>query len=145
MKKRHVLLPFAIAMMLVTLGFSTVPQEEQTLACLACSGRKVIEKAPNEPFTVTVSFKNTGDSEGSWSVNVAFEGQSWTWSGTPQNLTLERCHKKTLTWNGSVSGDAPLYSVSRLIVYYNDSFEALDWWIHVVEGAELEITSSTVK
>jgi hypothetical protein len=60
-------------------------------------------------------------------------------------LTLEPCHTKTSTWNGTVPEDAPIDSMARLIVYYDDSFEPLDWWIHVIDGAELTITSSTVE
>jgi hypothetical protein len=30
-------------------------------------------------------------------------------------------------------------------VYYDDSFKALNWWIHVVPGAELTIKSSSVE
>ena len=66
-------------------------------------------------------------------------------SGTPQTLTLKSCKTKTLTWNGDVPCDAPVDSVARLIVYYNDSFVPLDWWVHVISGAELTITSSSVE
>ena len=52
---------------------------------------------------------------------------------------------RTLTWGGTVQANASVGSVARLVVYYNDSFQALDWWIHVVPGAELSITSSTVR
>jgi len=41
--------------------------------------------------------------------------------------------------------DAPVDSLARLIVYYNDSFTPLNWWIHVVSNAELTITSSSVE
>jgi len=94
---------------------------------------------------VKITFKNTGKSEGTWSVNIAFEGESWTWSGTPQTLTLKPCKTETLMWNGNVPCDAPVDSVARLIVYYNDSFVPLDWWVHVISGAELTITSSSVE
>jgi hypothetical protein len=60
-------------------------------------------------------------------------------------LTLAPRHKETLTWNGNVPEDAPIDSMTRLIVYPNDSFEPLNWWIHVIDGAELTITSNTVK
>jgi hypothetical protein len=94
---------------------------------------------------VKITFKNTGKTEGTWSVNIAFEGEKWTWNGTSQTLTLKPCKTKTLTWNGSVPSDAPIDSVARLIVYYDNSFVPLDWWIHVVPGAELTITSSTLE
>jgi hypothetical protein len=35
--------------------------------------------------------------------------------------------------------------MARLIVYYDNSFVPLDWWIHVVPSAELAITSSTLE
>jgi hypothetical protein len=50
-----------------------------------------------------------------------------------------------LTWSGNTPEDAPIDSTARLIVYYNDSFVPLDWWIHIVSGSELTITFSTVK
>jgi hypothetical protein len=62
-----------------------------------------------------------------------------------QTLTLKPCKTKTLTWNASVPCDAPIDSVARLIVYYDNSLVPLDWWIHVVPGAELTITSSVVE
>ena len=89
-----------------------------------------------------ITFKNTGKTEGTWSVNITFEDEKWTWNGTPQSLTLKSGKTKTLTWNGSVPIDAPIDSVARLIVYYDNSFVPLDWWIHVVPSAELAITSS---
>ena len=146
MNTRYALLPLVVAMLVITLGFSCpILNEDKPLTCVACGNRKVIQKNISETFTVTLSFKNTGANEGSWSVNVAFEGEAWIWSGAPQNLTLKHCHTKTLTWNGRVPEDAPLDSISRLVVYYDNSFETLNFWIHVVEGAELEITSATVK
>jgi len=108
-----------------------------------CSG--VVDKAPGEAFTVEITFKNTGQAVGSWSVNIAFEGEEWSWSGTPQNLTLRPCHKKTLTWNGNVPEDAPVNSIARLVVYFNGDFAPLDWWIRVVDAAELTIVSSNVE
>lgn len=92
-----------------------------------------------------ITFKNTGKTEGTWSVNVAFEGELWTWNGTSQILTLKPSKTKTLTWNGNVPCNASIGSIARLIVYYNESFMPLNWWIHVVSGAELTITSSLVE
>ncbi len=146
MNRRYAIFSLAVATMIITLGFSrSILEEDKPLTCLACNYGDVVQKAPNETFTVMLSFKNTGGLEETWSVNVAFEGEAWIWSGTPENLTLKPCHTKTLIWNGRVPEDAPSDSTSRLIVYYDNSFEGLDWWIHVVEGAELEITSSIVK
>jgi len=144
MIRRFSLLCLAVATLIIVASFSGLGSGNQSLACLAC-GRGVVDKAQCEAFTVEITFKNTGKAEGTWSVNIAFEGESWTWSGTPKTLTLKPCKTKTLTWNGSVPCDAPIDSIARLIVYYGDSFTRLDWWIHVVPGAELTITSSTVK
>ena len=105
----------------------------------------MVDKTACETFTVKITFKKTGKTEGTWSVNIAFEDEAWTWCGTPKTLTLKPCHKETLTWNGNVPEGAPIESVARLVVYYDGSFETLDWWIHVIDGAELTITSSTVK
>jgi hypothetical protein len=105
----------------------------------------VVDKTPYAALTVKITFENTGTSNGSWSVNIAFEGNSWSWKGTPQTLTLAPGNTKTLVWNGAVPGNAPINSMARLVVYYDDSFEPLDWWIHVVSSAELTITSSTVE
>jgi len=146
MKKKFALLSLALVTIIVTLSFSSVGSDNESLACLACGGcGGVIDKTACETFTVKIAFKNTGKTEGTWSVNIAFEDEAWSWSGTPKTLTLKPCHKKTLTWNGNVPEDAPIDSMARLIVYYDDSFEALDWWIHVIDGAELTITSSTVE
>ena len=143
MKKKFALSSLALVTIIVTLGFSSTGSDNQSLTCLACTCG-VVDKAACETFTVKITFKNTGKTEGTWSVNIAFEGEAWTWSGRPKTLTLKPCHKETLTWCGNVPEDAPIDSVARLIVYYDDSFEALDWWIHVIYGAELTITSSTV-
>jgi hypothetical protein len=146
MKKRYALLSLALITIIVTLSFSSMSSDNQSSACLACGGcGGVVDKTPCETFTVKITFKNTGKTEGTWSVNIAFEDKTWTWSGTPKTLTLTPCHKKTLTWNGTVPEDAPIDSMARLIVYYDDSFEPLDWWIHIIDGAELTITSSTVE
>jgi len=144
MIRRFSLLSLVVATLVIVAGFSGAGSGNQSLACLPC-GSGVVDKAQCEAFTVEITFKNIGKTEGTWSVNIAFEGESWTWSGTPQTLTLKPCSTKTLKWNGTVPCDAPIDSIARLIVYYDDSFTRLDWWIHVVPGAELAITSSTVK
>ena len=145
MKKKFALLSLALVTLIVTLGFSSRGSHDQSLACSACDGGSVVDKTPCEGFTVEISFRNTGKTEGTWSANIAFEGEAWSWSGMPETLTLKPCHKETLIWNGDVPEDAPIDSMARLIVYYDDSFVCLDWWIHVVDGAELTITSSTVE
>jgi hypothetical protein len=142
--KKRALCSLSVAMLIVVLSFSFLGSGNQSLACSACANG-VVDKMPNEAFTVKITFKNTGKSKGAWSVNIAFEGESWTWSGKPQELSLKPYTTKTLTWNGSVPESAPIDSVARLIVYYNDSFTPLNWWIHVISGAELTITSSVVK
>jgi hypothetical protein len=146
MRKRYALLSLAAATLIIMVGFLAVGSNStQSLTCFACGGSGVVDKTPCESFTVKISFKNIGKTEGTWSVNIAFEGEKWTWTGTPQNLTLKPCKTKALTWNGTVPCDAPTDSVARLIVYYDDSFVPLDWWIHVIPGAELAIKSSTVE
>lgn len=146
MMRKYTLLSFSVAVLVIAVAFSAVGLNNQSFTSLACEAEGgVVDKMPCEAFKVKIVFKNTGETEGSWSVNVAFEGEAWTWSGAPQTLTLKSSKTKTVTWNGTVPCDAPLDSVARLIVYYNDSFTALNWWIHVISGAELTITSSTVE
>ena len=144
MTKKLLLLPIvATTFVVVLLAAFFFNVGGQSLALSSEKG--VVDKASSDSFTVTVTFKNTGKSAAAWSVNVVFEGRDWIWSGTSQVLTLAPSKMKTLTWNGNVPADAPAGSVSRLVVYYNDSFVPLDWWIHVVSNAELSITSSTVE
>jgi len=144
MRKRFALLSLTVATLIIMVGLSAIGSDNQSLSCLACEGG-VVDKTPCEAFVVKIAFKNTGKTEGTWSVNIAFERESWTWSGTPQTLTLKPCETKALKWKGSVPCDASIGSVARLIVYYNDSFTPLDWWIHVVPSAELTIASSVVE
>ena len=133
-----------VAVLIVMSSFSKVGLSSQLSACApSCGG--VVDKASGEAFTVEIVFKNTGAAVGNWSVNVVFEGEKWMWKGTPHDLTLNASKSKTLTWNGNVPENATIDSVARLVVYYDDSFVALNWWIHVVPAAELTITSSTVK
>jgi hypothetical protein len=144
--KKSILLSLSIAVLIAVVSFSALGLNSQSFTSLACDSEGgVVDKTPSEAFKVKIVFKNTGKTEGTWSVNVAFEGESWTWSGTPQTLLLKPGKTKILAWNGTVPLDAPIDSVVRLVVYYNDSFTALDWWIHVVPGAELAITSSSVE
>jgi hypothetical protein len=132
-----------IAMVSSLLGAGRDAESTTSLAC--CSPSGVVDKAPCGSFTVEISFKNTGTAENTWSVNIVFEGEKWVWIGTEKELVLKPDQTKTLRWNGTVPCTAPVDSTARLIVYYDDLFKPLDWWIHVVPGAELAITSSIVK
>ena len=144
--KRRLVSSLAIAIILVLIVLSTFSEDNSSAASLACSSAKgIVDKAPSDAFTIEITFKNGGRSEGKWSVNTVFEGESWSWKGTSQILILKPSDKKTLIWNGNAPRDAPINSIARLIVYYNDSFVPLDWWIHIVSGPELTITYSTVK
>ena len=134
--KKPVVLTLAVATLITMAGLSSVGSSNLLSACLpSCSG--VVDKKPKEGFVAEITFRNVGTSEGTWSVNIAFEGERWTWAGTAQKLTLGSCDMRTLTWEGTVPANASVGSVARLVVYYNDSFQAWDWWIHVVAGAEL--------
>jgi uncharacterized membrane protein len=107
-----------------------------------CNG--IVDKKPGETFTVKITFKNRGSTEGTWNITVTFEGEDWIWKGEKKQLTLEPDEKETLTWEGKVPQDAAVDSVARLIVYYEDKCVALNWWIHVISGAELCIVDSKV-
>jgi hypothetical protein len=144
--KRFALLSVTVATLIILVASLALGFDDSPLACLACSGGSgVVDKTQCEAFKVRITFNNTGKTEGTWSVNIAFEGESWSWTGTPQTLTLKPRETETLKWNGSVPCNAPIGSIARLIVYYNNSFTSLNWWIHVVPGAELTITSSRVE
>jgi hypothetical protein len=145
MMKRLILLVLTVATLFVLVGLNIASSDNQTITVSPCCTKGVVDKTPCEAFTVEITFKNTGKTTGTWSVNIAFEGEAWIWSGTAQILTLKAGDAKSLSWNGSVPNSAPIDSVSRLIVYYNDSFKPLDWWIHIVSGAELTIKTSIVK
>ena len=135
---------FSVAFAILMIEVFAANQPYQALTVSACTSG-IVDKTPGQAFTVEITFKNTGRTNGTWSVNVAFEGEKWTWTGTPQNLTLKPDKDRTLIWQGEVPTNATIDSVARLIVYYDDSFSALNWWIHVVPAANLAITSSTVK
>lgn len=107
--------------------------------------KEVVEKVQGEAFTVEIGFKNIGKNEGKWNINIVFEGDDWSQKGNSKNMELEPSEGKILSWTGTVPAEAPINSLARLVVYYEDSFKALNWWIHVVPGAELAITSSCVK
>jgi hypothetical protein len=144
MAKKHALLFLVAVLVVVVVNFS-VADTGTSLVFAHDQQDCVVDKAAGDAFTVKIMFKNTGKTDGNWSVNIAFEDSSWTQVGTPQSLTLEPEQTETLTWDGLVPANATVGSVARLVVYYDDSFQALNWWIHVVPGAELTIKSSSVE
>jgi hypothetical protein len=144
MAKRYALLFLVAVLVVVALSFS-LTETSSPLVFAHNQKDGVVDKGAGDAFTVKITFKNTGKTEGSWSVNIAFEDEVWSQVGVSQNLTLDSGETETLTWNGSVPANATVGSVARLVVYYDDSFEALNWWIHVVPGAELAIKSSSVE
>ncbi len=132
----------AVSMVLIVLNFSLAGADGSVV--FSSREKGVVSKGQGDAFTVTVVFQNTGVATGTWSVNAVFEGTTWSWQGTAKNLTLAGGDQKTLAWNGIVPANATIDSVARLVVYYGDSYKALDWWIRVVPGAELTIKSSYV-
>jgi len=144
MAKRYAVLFLVAVLVVVAVNFS-VTDTSSSLTFATNQNESVVKKAAGDAFTVKITFKNTGKTGGSWSINIAFEDKSWSQVGAPQNLTLEAGETKTLTWNGVVPVNATVGSVARLVVYYDDSFKALNWWIQVVPGAELTIKSSSVE
>ena len=144
MAKKYALL-FLVALLLVVAVNFSVSNTGNSLVFAHNQQDGVVDKAAGDDFTVKITFKNTGSTEGNWSVNITFEDEVWSQVGTPQNLTLKSGETETLTWTGVVPANATVDSVARLGVYYNDSFKALNWWIHVVPGAELSIRSSSVE
>jgi uncharacterized surface anchored protein len=146
MAKKYALL-FLIALLLV-FAFNFSVSDTSTSLVFAHDQQNsdgVVDKVAGDEFTVKITFKNTGSTEGNWSVNIAFEDDVWSQTGIAQNLVLNPGKTETLTWTGVVPANATVDSVARLVVYYNDSFKALNWWIHVVPGAELFIKSSSVE
>ena len=144
MAKKYALL-FIVAVLIVVIVSFSVNDTGSSLVFAQNQEDHVVDKAAGDDFKVTITFQNTGKTEGTWNINIAFEGEVWSHVGTPQNLTLGSGQTKTLTWNGVVPANATTDSMARLVVYYNDCFKALCWWIHVVPGAELTIESSCVE
>ena len=144
MAKKYALLFLVAVLMVVAVSFS-VSDTGSSLVFAHNQKDCVVDKAAGDAFTVKITFKNTGKTEGTWSVNIAFEDEIWSQVGTPQNLTLAPGETETLTWSGVVPVNATVDSMARLVVYYDDGFKALNWWIHVVPGAELTIKSSSVE
>ena len=146
MAKKYALL-FLVALLIV-FAFNFSVSDTGTSLVFAHdqqNGDGVVNKAAGDEFTVKITFKNTGSAKGNWSVNIAFEDEVWSQTGIAQNLVLNPGETETLTWTGVVPANATVDSVARLVVYYNDSFKTLNWWIHVVPGAELFIKSSSVE
>ena len=136
---------FLIAVLAVVIINLSISDTGNSLVFAHNQDCSTVDKAAGDTFTVKITFKNTGKTEGTWSVNIAFEDNFWSYVGTPQNLTLTPGQTETLVWNGVVPANATVDSVARLVVYYDDLFKALNWWIHVVPGAELSIKSSIVE
>ena len=143
MAKRYALLFLIAVLVVVVVNFSVT--DTSNALTFAHTEDGVVNKAAGGAFTVKITFKNTGVSDGNWSVNIAFEDSSWVQVGTPKNLTLKSGSTETLTWTGVVPANATVNSMARLVVYYDDSVKPLNWWIRVVPCAELTIKSSTVE
>ncbi|MGD8564915.1 MAG: hypothetical protein PVF96_01020 [Candidatus Bathyarchaeota archaeon] len=143
MKKKPIITLLIVSMVIV-LNFTTGNSKNSGLTCSACDNG-VVEKKPGETFIVKINFRNSGSTKGVWSVNIAFESESWSWTGTPHILSLRSDCRKTLIWDGTIPNNIQIGSIARLVVYYNDSHQPLNWWIHVINGAELSISSSVVK
>lgn len=135
---------FLLAVLIAMSGLSSVGVFSE-LACATHPTSDVVRKTPGASFTAEIAFRNTGETEGSWSVNAALECESWTWKGTSQSLTLRPGGKKTLSWNGTIPTDAQIDSTARLIVYYGNTQLALNWWINVIQAAELSVTGSILR
>jgi hypothetical protein len=144
MAKKYALIVLMAALVIVIISFSA-SDTGNSLVFAHNEQDGIVDKAAGDAFTVRITFKNTGKTEGTWSINIAFEDDSWSQVGTPQNLTLKSGETETLKWNGIVPVNATVGSVARLVVYYDDGFKALNWWIQVVPGAELSIRSSVVE
>ncbi|HML02940.1 MAG TPA: hypothetical protein VK487_06160 [Candidatus Bathyarchaeia archaeon] len=130
-----------------TLFFTlSIPASTKAVLSVQCApANNIVSKEQGEAFTVNVTFKNMGKTNGRWNVSVTFEGESnWGWKGTPQTLMLNASETATLTWNGNVPANADVGSTARLIVYFGNNFLAQNWWILVTPGAELTIISSNV-
>jgi len=135
---------FVSAAFLVAIVFSFAVVGASDNIAVASQDKGLVQKNRGDSFTVSITFQNTGNSDGSWTANVVFEGASWIWKGTDKTLTLNANEKKTLVWTGTVPSNAPIDSIARLVVYYDGAFQALDWWIQVVPNAVLCIQSSSV-
>jgi len=142
---KKIALLFSVAVLVLVIFDSSLNDANYSLVFACDHDDGVVDKIPGDAFTVKISFGNIGETEGEWSVNIAFEGNYWCHVGTSQNLTLQPEETEMLIWNGVVPVNATLDSIARLVVYYNDSFKVLDWWIHVISAPELIIESSVVE
>jgi len=142
-RKNGLLFLAIVTVAIVALNFAIAGADDAVT--ITAQDKGTVLKNPSESFTVSITFQNTGSSDGSWTVNIVFEGDSWNWKGTAKTLTLKANEKKTLDWNGAVPSNAAFGSIARLVVYYGDAVKALDWWIQVGSNAELSIQSSNVK
>ena len=145
MQKKAIAIVITILLVLGTLSIVYLFKQTQAVPLdmeIRCGG--TVDKKPGESFIVKITFKNKGTVEGMWKISVTFEGDDWTWKGEEKLLTLKPCETKTLTWEGNVPEEAAVDSVARLIVYYDNDFVALNWWIKVIPGAELCIVDSKV-
>jgi hypothetical protein len=135
------LLVSAALLAVVALNFAVAGAADNMT--ISTSNNGVVLKNKGDSFTVSITFQNTGNSDGSWTVNVVFEGD-WTWKGTTKTLTLNANEKKTLVWTGTVPTNAAVNSIARLVVYYDDGYKVLDWWIQVAGNSVLSVQSSSV-
>lgn len=141
--KRYALLLLTIVLAIVIANFSLTNATDSLV--FSHNDNSVVTKNRGEAFTVKINVKNTGSNDGNWSINITFEGESWSWKGSPKNVMLEAGESKTLMWDGTVPANSQVGSVARLVVYYDDSFKALNWWIHVAACSDLAIVSSYVQ
>jgi hypothetical protein len=141
-KKQSAMLLSIVLVIVIAVSFAVASADDAMLISATDSG--VVGKSRGSTFTVSITFENTGSDDGTWTVNAVFEASSWSWKGTAKTLTLNDGERKTLVWTGTVPSNAALNSVARLVIYYDDSYKALDWWIRVTSNAELGIKTSTV-
>lgn len=140
--KKYALLCLVVILAVAMASFSLTQATDNIVFTSNNSG--TVNKEKGETFTVKLNVKNTGEDKGEFSISVTFEADSWTWKGTQKTITLNDGETKQLTWDGKVPENAAAGSVARLIVYYGDSYKALDWWICVSSNSELSIISSQV-
>ena len=129
MKSKYAMILVSAALLaVVVLNFAVAGATENMTITSQNNG--VVLKNKGDSFTVSITFQNTGSTDGSWTVNVVFEG-NWVWKGTDKSLlTLNANEKKTLVWTGTVPNNVPtIFFIARLVVYYGDGYKVLDWWI----------------
>ncbi len=136
------LLVSAALLALVALNFAVAGATDNMTISSQNTG--VVLKSVGDSFTVSITFQNTGTTDGTWSVTAVFEGD-WIWKGTTKTLTLNPNEKKTLVWTGTVPNNVQINSIARLVVYYDNGYKVLDWWIQVAGNAQLSVQSSSVQ